>query len=164
MDLLMPEMGTVVWMLIAFLTVFFLLKKLAWKPILNALKDRDASIEKALQSAEKAREDMAKLEANNEKIIAEAKQERDKILKEAKDIKNSIIEEAKTKASDEGAKIIESAKAAVKSEKEAAMKEIKEQVANLSVLIAEKVLAEKMGDTDANKQLIDKYLNEIKVN
>ncbi len=164
MDLLSPHSGTIIWTTLAFLFVFFILKKYAWKPILNALKNREESIEEALMSAEKARDEMKKLQADNEKIIAEAKLERDKLIKEARNLKDEIIEEARKKATEESDKILAKAKENIKSEKAAAMKEIKEQIADFSVMVAEKIIQEKLEVTSERKELIDKYLHNIKVN
>jgi F-type H+-transporting ATPase subunit b len=164
MGLLTPHFGTIVWMTFCFLAVLFILKKFAWKPILNAIKEREESISEALKSADKAKEDMLKLQANNEIILAQAKTERDAILKEAREIKDSIIEEAKLKAGSEADKVIEKAREAIKNEKNAAVKEIKVEVSLLSVTIAEKILKERLEPTDEQKELIDKYLQEIKLN
>jgi F-type H+-transporting ATPase subunit b len=164
MNLLLPHTGTVIWMLIAFITTFLLLKKFAWKPILNAIKQREESIEGALLAADETKNEMAKLKADNEKIIAEAKGARDLIIKEARELKESIINNAKHQAVDEAEKIIDAAKASIRSEKESALKEIKEQVAILSVNIAEKLLLEKLADSPAQKELIDKLMKNVKPN
>jgi F-type H+-transporting ATPase subunit b len=164
MDLLLPHTGTVIWMLIAFGTVFYLLTKFAWKPVLGALKQREESIETALKSAEMARSEMEKLQANNEKIIAEGKLERDKILKEARELKDTIIEDAKVKATSEADKIIESARENIKSEKDAALKEMKEHAAALSIHMAELLLHEKLASKKDQKELIDKLLRQVKTN
>jgi len=164
MDLLMPHTGTIIWMLIAFSTVFFILKKFAWKPILNAIKAREESIEDALQAAGKAKSEMLQLKADNEKIMAQARLERDNLLKEARSMKESIIEDARNKASLEADKEIEKAREAIKQEKAAAIKEVKEEIANLSVVVAEMILREKLAHGDEQKELIDKYLRDIKLN
>jgi F-type H+-transporting ATPase subunit b len=164
MDLLTPHTGTLIWMLIAFSAVFFLLKKFAWKPILNALKEREESIDEALKSAEYARKEMESLQVDNAKIIEKAKRERDQILNEARNLKDDMINEAKLKASEEADKIVKNASEIIKGEKAAAIKEIKEQVATLSVSIAEKILQEKLSSDDEQKEIIDKYLRNIKVN
>lgn len=164
MDLLLPHTGTVIWMLIAFGTVFYLLTKFAWKPVLGALKQREDSIERALKSAELARSEMEKLQADNEKIIAEGKLERDKIIKEARELKETILEDAKAKASIEADKIIESARENIKSEKDAAVKEIKEHAASLSIHMAELLLHEKLASKKEQKELIDKLLRQVKTN
>jgi F-type H+-transporting ATPase subunit b len=164
MNLLLPHTGTVIWMLIAFLTTFFLLKKFAWKPVLNALKQREETIESALLAAEETKKEMAKLKADNDIIISEAKSARDKIIKEARDLKDSIINDAKQQAVDEAGKIIDAAKTSIRSEKESALKEITEHVAMLSVYIAEKLLQEKLTNDDAQKELIDKLMKNVKPN
>jgi F-type H+-transporting ATPase subunit b len=164
MGLLLPHTGTIIWMLIAFSMVFFILKRFAWKPILNAIKEREDSIEEALHSADKAKLEMQRLQADNEKIITEAKKERDLIIREARQVKQSIVEEAKAKASEEAEKEIERAREAIKSEKLAAIKGVKEEVAKLSVFIAEKILKEKLETDDEQKEIIDKYLHDIKLN
>jgi F-type H+-transporting ATPase subunit b len=164
MDLLNPHVGTIIWMTICFLAVLFILRKFAWAPILNALKRREDSIEEALLSAEKARNEMEKLHSDNEKILAKAKVERDRLIKEARELKDEIIEEAKKKAVEESDKIIVQARESIKSEKAAALKEIKEQIADFSVTIAEKIIQEKLEVTSERKEIIDKYLHNIKVN
>ena len=140
MDFLIPHTGTIFWMLLAFSIVFFILKKFAWKPILTALKQREDSIEGALESAALARKEMENLQADNAKVLEEAKRERDLILKEARELKEEIVNEAKEKASDEADKIIKNASEAIKGERAAALKDIKEQVASFSIEIAEKIL------------------------
>lgn len=164
MELLTPHTGTIIWMLIAFLTVFFLLKKFAWKPLLNALKMREQTIENALKSAESTQKEMEKLQADNEKTMAKAKKERDKILAEAKKLKEQIIIDAKEQAGEEASKLITDAKASIKSEKEAAISEIKKHAAELSVSIAEKLLKEKLADDKDQKDLIDRLLRDTKMN
>jgi F-type H+-transporting ATPase subunit b len=162
MGLLMPHTGTVIWMLIGFLTAFFLLKKFAWKPVLNALKQREETIENALKAAEAAKKDMERLNADNERIIAEAKLERDRILKEARELKEAIVIDAKEYAGSEAQKLIETARKNIKAEKETTIKEISDHVAQLSVLISEKLLQEKLTDNQEQKELIDRLLREVK--
>jgi F-type H+-transporting ATPase subunit b len=164
MDLLTPHSGTVIWMLIAFLTVFFLLKKLAWKPILGALKERENTIENALKSAEETKLEIVNLQAKSEKIIAEARLERDKIIKEARDLKDGIVNDAKQQAALEGSKMLDSVKKTIKSEKDAAINEIKEQSAILAISIAEKLLQEKLSGDANQKELIDRLLKDVKLN
>jgi F-type H+-transporting ATPase subunit b len=163
MNLLMPHTGTVIWMLIAFLTVFFILKKYAWKPVLGALKQREESINNALLAADAAKEEIAKLKSDNALILLEARHEREKILKEARDLKDDIITDAKKQAVAEGEKILENARISIKSEKESAIKEIKDHVAVLSVFIAEKLLQEKLTDNKEQQELIDKLLKSAKL-
>jgi F-type H+-transporting ATPase subunit b len=164
MELLTPHTGTVIWMLIAFTTVFLLLKKFAWKPLLAALKLREDTIEKALKSAEDAKKELERLATDKDALIADAKKERDKIMHEARDMKDSILNDAKKQASSEADKIIEAAKSSIKSEKENALKEIREHAASLSIFIAEKLLKEKLVDEADQKELIDKLLRDIKTN
>jgi F-type H+-transporting ATPase subunit b len=164
MELVNPGIGLIFWMIVSFGIVLWILKKFAWKPILNALKEREHSIEDALLSAEKAKEVMAKLKADNEAIIREAKIERDSILKEARQVKEKILQEAKEEASEEAGKIIEAARLTIKNEKVAAILDIKNQVAIFSVEIAEKILKQKLAEKENQKVLINKLLDEIKLN
>jgi F-type H+-transporting ATPase subunit b len=164
MELIHPDLGTIFWTTIAFLFVLFILRKFAWRPILTFLKEREFSIENALQAAEKARKEMSKLQLDNEKIIAEAKNERDKIIKEARETKESIIEEATEKAVNESKKLIEKARISIQNEKINAMKEIKNQVTILSVEIAAKILQKKLSADKEQQELIEKSLRDIKLN
>ncbi len=164
MDLVTPGIGLVFWTTLIFLFVLVILRAFAWKPIMNALKTREDSIKGALKAAEKAREDMEKLKAGNEKIIQEAKMEKDAILKEAKKIKDAIINEAKEKTEEETYKMIEAARIKIEGHKLAAMEEIKEQIIILSVEMAEKILREKLSSDEKNKELINRLMNDIKLN
>lgn len=164
MGLVMPNPGTIFWMLIIFGIVLFVLKKFAWKPILNALKDREESIANALNSAEEAKKEVAGLRADNEKIIAEARKEKDIILKEAKELKEKIVTEAKEKAAQEAQKTIDQGRQQIESEKIAAINEIKNQVAELSVLIAEKVIKKELGNKGEQKKMVDGLVDDIKLN
>ena len=164
MELVTPGLGLVFWMVISFSVILFILKKYAWKPILKALKDREISIDTALKSADKAIEEMEQLRADNEKIIKEAKNERDNLLKDARQVKEKIISEAKEKANSEAKKIIEDAIGKIEIEKEAAVDEIKNQVAGFSIEIAEKILKKKLEKTKDQKDLINELIDEIKIN
>ena len=164
MGLVTPDYGLLFWMVLTFLTIMFILKKFAWKPILSSLKEREDSIEEALESAQKARDEMGKLQADNEKILAEARSERNQMLKEAKEIKQSMIDEAKGKAGQEADKMIESARQAIQNEKTAAINEMKENIASLSVQIAEKILKKQLDDPAKQKELMDQYIKDIKLN
>lgn len=164
MDLIKPELGLLFWMVVSFLIVFFLLKKFAWTPILQMLKERETSIETALQSAEKAKLEMARLQANNEQLIQEAKAERDAILKAARDAKELMISEAKTKATEEADRLIKIARENINNEKMAAITDLKNQVANLSVEIAEKLIKAELANKESQKDLINRYLEEAKLN
>ena len=164
MDLLIPETGIIFWMIIAFSIAFFILSKFAWKPIVNALRERDTSISNALQEAEKARLEVSQLQVESEKILSEARVQSDKIIQEAREYKNSILSEANEVARKEAQKIIEDARKAIVNEKARAMYEIRKQVSELSVAISEKILMQELSDKDKQQELIDKSLNEIKFN
>lgn len=159
-----PGIGLVFWSVIIFGLFFLLLAKFAWRPVLNAVKARDEMIKGSLASAEKARKEMAKLQSDNEAILKKAREEREGILKEARDIRDKLIAEAKGKASEEADKLIEKAKAGIEREKSIALAEIRDQVANLSVDIASKLLGEKLKQTGEQQKLIDNYLKEIDFN
>jgi F-type H+-transporting ATPase subunit b len=162
--LLNPSYGLIVWTLLAFLTVLFLLKKFAWKPILKSLKEREDSIQSAIDEAKKTKEEMASLKAGNEKILQEAKLERDKIMKEARDMKDAIIAEAKQKAQKEGERLITIARDTIQNEKMAAITELKNQVAALSIEIAEKILKEELSSQEKQKQLVKALLDDVNLN
>ena len=164
MELVQPAFGLVFWMLLSFLTVLFILGKFAWKPILKALKERETSIEDALNSADKAREAMENLKSDNEKLLAEARAERERMLREARDTKDAIINEAKGKASAEANRLLQQARETINTEKLAAITELKNQVATLSIEIAEKILREQLKDAAKQKELAEKYLKEVKMN
>lgn len=164
MELVTPDVGTIFWMLLMFIIVLVILKKFAWKPILNALDKREKSIEESLRSADRAREEMEQLKADNEKILAEARLERDGMLKETKQTSDKILSQARHKAGEEGKRLIEMAREQIENEKTSAVSEIRKQVAELSVNIAEKILREKLKDDKQQKELIDKLLKDIKLN
>ncbi len=164
MGLVMPNPGTIFWMLIIFGIVLFILKKFAWKPILNALKDREESIATALNSAEEAKKEVEGLKADNEKVIAEARREKDAILKEARELKTKIVAEAKEKAGQEAQKTIAQARQQIDAEKTAAINDIKKQVAELSLMIAEKVIRKELSDKGEQGKMIDDLIDDIKLN
>ncbi len=164
MDLLTPGIGLIFWSTLIFIFLLIVLRKYAWKPILNAVKSREERIKGALESAEEVREEMARLKTDNELIIKEAKEERNQLLQEGREIKEKIIDVAKGQANDEAKKIIEAARVKIESEKEYAISEVRKQVAILSVEIAEKILKQKLADKRDQKQLIENYLKEIKLN
>jgi len=159
-----PAMGTLIWSAVIFGMFFLILTKFAWKPILNAVKARDEMIRSSLESAEKAKEDMLKMQSDNEAILRKAREEREGILKEAREVRDKLIGEAKGKAAEEAEKLIEKARTGIESEKRKALSEIKEQVASLSVEIASRVLGEKLKQTEEQEKLIDNYLKEIDFN
>jgi F-type H+-transporting ATPase subunit b len=164
MDLVTPELGTFIWMLLSFGIVLLILAKYAWKPILNALKEREQSIKDALSSAERAKEEMSELQADNERILQEARKERAAMLKEAKEMGSKLVSEAKQKATIEADKVIESARINIEGEKSAALNEIKAQVAILSVEIAEKILRQQFSDDQQQKDYFKKLMDEVKLN
>ena len=164
MGLMIPETGLVIWMMITFLILLFLLRKFAWKPILKMIKDREDSIDNALKSAEKAKEEMRNLQSDNEKILAQARSERDQMMKDARDMKDAIVGEAKGKAKEEADKILSAAREAIQNEKMAAITELKNQVALLSVEIAEKILKRELSDENKQRDLIGDLLKDTKLN
>jgi F-type H+-transporting ATPase subunit b len=164
MDLVTPGIGMIFWSTLFFLILLFVLGRFAWPAILAAVVARNESIRRALDAADKAKEEMAQLKADNERILAEAKAERDALLKEAKEVKDKMIAEAKEKASEEAKKLVQGAKEAIRTEKAAAMNEMKEQMATLSVDIAEKILRLKLEESKAQKELVDKLISEADLN
>jgi F-type H+-transporting ATPase subunit b len=162
--MLSVSIGTVAWASIAFLIVLLLLKKLAWGPILSSLKEREESIENALRSADKAREEMAKLQSQNEELLREARIERDAMLKEARETKESIIAESKVKAQEEANKIMAATRENIHHEKMAAISELKNQVAVLSIEIAEKITKEHLSDNARQKELVKNLMDDVKLN
>jgi len=162
--LLSVSYGTVFWATVAFLVVLFLLKKFAWGPILRSLDERSQGIENALNEAERARQEMSKLQAGNEQLLRQARDERDKILTEAKALKDSIVTEARTKAAEESTRIITAARVEIENQKKAAITELKNQVATLSVDIAERLTREKLTDGEKQKALNESLIAEIRTN
>jgi len=156
--------GLIIWTTIIFTLLLIVLKKYAWKPILNSVDERNKSIEEALKAADKAKEEIALLNADNERILQEAKIERDTLLKEAREMKNNIINEAKEKASTEADKILISAKEQISNEKMKAITELKNTVADLSIDMATMVLKSELKDADKQKQLVSKALKEAELN
>ncbi|HTN19430.1 MAG TPA: F0F1 ATP synthase subunit B [Pelobium sp.] len=164
MELVTPSIGLVFWTFVSFLVLLVLLKKLAWKPVLGAIHERERSIEDALNRAELAREEMSRLSSENEALLKEARAERDQILKEAKELKDQIVSEARNTAQAEGAKMIEKAKVEINNQKIAALDEVKNQVASLSLDIAEKVLRKQFDDKQKQDALVSDLLKDVKLN
>ena len=164
MELLTPGIGLIFWQVVIFLLLVVLLGKFAWRPILDSLRIREESIEEALRSADEAREEMSKLQADNEKLLVKAREERDILLKEAAKIAGQLKEEAKEDAKKITSKLIEDAKASIISEKEAALKEVRNQVAELSVEIAEKLIRKSLGDEKSQRTLVDEFLASKNIN
>jgi len=158
------SLGLFIFQTALFLLLLFLLKKYAWKPILNAVNEREEGIKTALDSAEKAKMEMENLQADNQKLLQEARLEREEMLKEARDLKNSMIEAAKDEAQAQASKMIEQAQVAIESEKKAAMAELKSHVAGLSLSIAEKVVREELSNKDKQLKLVEDMLGEATLN
>ena len=164
MELITPNIGLLFWTTIIFLIVLIILKSFAWKPILNAIKTRENIINASLLAAEKARAEMAKLEANNERILKEAKAERDEMIREARALKESIISDARDKAMIEAGRIFEAARLSIEQERMSAIAQIKEQVAIFSLVIAEKILRKNLSNEKEHSEYISTLMNEIKLN
>ena len=158
------ELGLFFWQVLIFVGLIFLLKKFAWKPILDAVNDREEGIKNALLSAENARKEMQNLQADNQRILQEARLERDNMLKDAREMKEKMVADAKNEAQAQGLKMIEQAKAAIEGEKNAAMAELKLQVSTLSLSIAEKLLKDELSNKEAQTKLVEKMLGDVKLN
>ena len=166
MDKLIEQfsLGLFFWMLVIFIGLIFLMRKFAWKPILDAVNEREEGIRNALLSAENAKKEMLNLQSSNEKLVAEARAERDAMMKEAREIKEKMINDAKSEAQAQGEKMIAQAKAAIESEKNAAMAELKNQVSTLSLEIAEKVLKSELSNKESQTKLVVQLLGDAKLN
>jgi F-type H+-transporting ATPase subunit b len=164
MELIQPGLGLIFWMTLSFALVLFLLGKYAWKPIMKMLKEREESIDQALHAADRAREEMKNLVSDNEKLLAEAKNERDAILSEARKIREKIIDEARIKANEEAQRIVENALERIENEKMAAITELKNQIALLSIEIAEKLIREELSHDKKQEELIKKMLDDVQAN
>ncbi len=163
-SLITPGIGLIFWTTLVFLLLIFLLGKYAWKPILGAIKTREKNIEESLAKAESALNDMRELQANNEKILAKAREERDSLLKEARETKESIISEAKSKAQKDADRIMASARDQIINEKNAAVSELKNQVASLSIEIAEKILRSDLSTDEKQKALVSNLMKDVNLN
>ena len=162
--LLTPDFGTVVWSSISFLVVLFLLKKMAWGPILQGLKDREEEIQGALDSAKQARAEIENLQSDNERLLQEARAERDGMLRDARDMADKLVADAKQTAKDEGERMIDQAKQAIDGERAAAVAELKAEVAKLSLEIAEKLVRQELKDDGAQQELIGRMISDSKLN
>ena len=156
--------GLIIWTTIIFTILLLLLKRFAWRPILNSVEERNKSIKESLEAAEKAKEEMELLTADNERILNEAKKERDSLLKEAREIKDKIISDAKGKAVQEAEKIIVSAKEQINNDKMKAITELKNNVAKISIEMAEKVLRKELEDVEQQKLFISESLKQREIN
>ncbi|UQD55542.1 F0F1 ATP synthase subunit B [Flavobacterium sp. K5-23] len=158
------ELGLFFWQVLIFVGLIFLLKKFAWKPILDAVNEREEGIKNALLSAENARQEMQNLQADNQRILQEARLERDNMLKDAREMKEKMVADAKNEAQAQGLKMIEQAKSAIEGEKNAAMAELKLHVSTLSLTIAEKLLKDELSNKEAQTKLVEKMLGDVKLN
>lgn len=164
MELVTPSIGLVFWTALAFICLLILLRKFAWKPILGAIHEREQFIDDALNKAELAKQEMARLTSQNEDLMKQARAERDEILKEAKILKDSIVNEAKTSAQTEGAKLIEKARIEIENQKKVALAELKGQVSALSLEIAERVLRSQLDDKAKQQDLVNNLLKDVELN
>ncbi len=158
------SVGLFFWQTVLFLALLLLLRKFAWKPILNAVNEREEKISDSLAQAEKAQKELELLKAQNEDLLKEARAERDAMIKDAKATANKMVDEAKTTAKVEGAKLIDVARASIESEKVAAIAELKTQVASLSIEIAEKVIKGELSTADKQKAMAEKLAEDINLN
>jgi F-type H+-transporting ATPase subunit b len=162
MELITPGLGLVFWMTLAFLFLVYVLGKFAWKPILQMLHERETSISEALNSANKAREEMKQLQFSNEQLLQEAKNERDALLNEARKVRDKMLEETRIKAGEEASRIVEAARASIQNEKMAAMTELKNQIAESSLTLAKFVLKRELSDPGKQEEYVKELLKEIK--
>ena len=164
MDLLIPSTGLLFWMTITFIVVFLLLWRFGFPVITGMVKERQAFIDESLKKAHEANERLANIQKEGESILQEAREKQAQILKEAAATRDAIVEQAQTKARSEGTRLLDEAKAAIEQEKKAAIADIRQQVATLSVQIAEKVLRQNLKDDKAQMDLIDRMLDDVSAN
>ena len=164
MEIVSPGIGLILWMTVSFAALMFILRRYAWKPILKSLHDREETIDEALNQANMAREEMKNLKSDNEKLLKEAQEERSVILRDARKVKDSIIEEAKTKANEEANNIVENAKERIENEKMAAMTDLKNQIASLSIDMAEKILERELAAESKQEDYMKKLIENTKFN
>ena len=164
MELLLPGFGLVFWTTLAFGVVLFLLGKFAWPVILKSIREREESIENALESAEKAKEELKGLQANNEKLLKEAQEERFKILNQAKENANKMVEEAKTRANEEANKVLEAAKVEIDNQKQAVVVELKNISGKLAVDIAAQILKKELSSDTNQMELVESVAKDLNLN
>jgi len=164
MDLILPDFGLSIWTAIVFCLLLVILAKFIWKPILSAVNEREKSIADSLELAEKTKAEMKALQAQNENLLKEARAERDKIVKDAHEVASKMVEESKAHAKNEASKILASAQQAIEMEKSAAMQELKDHVAVLSIEIAEKIIKSELASDDKQKALATKLAADINLN
>ena len=164
MELVTPAVGTIFWMVVIFGTVLYILKRCAWKPILSALEQREESIRDALTSAEQARLQISNLKAEQEQIRADAIRDKEQILKEARDIREQILAEAREKATTETRQMMARLREEMENEKQRALGDIRRQIADTSVMIAEKILQEQLEISSRQEEIIHGQLKDFKLN
>jgi len=164
MQLVTPGIGLIFWMLISFSLVLWLLAKYAWKPIMKGIHLREETIEKALEAANEAKKEMLLLKAGNEQLLRDAKDERDALMRDARKVKEAILDEARTKANEESARIVENARENIQFEKMAAINDLKNQIATISIEIAEKLIGKELENKQQQQLLTEKLLKEVKIN
>jgi len=164
MQLVTPGIGLIFWMLVSFSLVMFILSKYAWGPIMKGIHQREETIEKALEAANEAKKEMLQLKAGNEQLLRDAKDERDAMMRDARKVRESILDEARAKAAEESARILENARENIQFEKMAAINELKNQIASISIEIAEKLIGKELENKQQQQQLTEKLLKEVKIN
>jgi F-type H+-transporting ATPase subunit b len=164
MQLVTPGIGLIFWMLVSFSLVMYVLAKFAWKPIMKGIHQREDSIEKALEAANDAKKEMLKLKAGNEQLLRDAKDERDALMREARKLKESILEEARVQAGEEAGRIVETARQTIQMEKMAAINDLKNQIASISIDIAEKLIGKELENKQQQQQLTEKLLKDVRIN
>ena len=164
MQLVTPGIGLIFWMLVSFSLVLFVLGKYAWGPIMKGIHQREDSIEKALEAANEAKKEMLQLKAGNEQLLRDAKDERDALMRDARKVREAILEEAREKANEEAARIMENARENIQFEKMAAINELKNQIATISIEIAEKLIGKELEDKKQQHELTEKLLKDVKIN
>ena len=164
MDLLTPSFGLIIWTLLAFLVVFFILKRYAWPAITKGLKDRETSIADSLSTAERIKAEMAQMKSEHEALLVQAREERAQMLKEARETKEKIISESKEAAKVEANKIIVDARAAIETQKMAALTDVKNQVGKMVIEVSEKILRRELGNKEQQESHIKELVKEVKLN
>lgn len=164
MQLVTPGIGLMFWMLISFGLVLYILAKYAWAPIMKGIHQREDTIEKALEAANDAKKEMLKLKAGNEQLLRDAKDERDALMRDARKVKEAILDEARVKANEESARIVENARENIQFEKMAAINDLKNQIASISIEIAEKLIGKELENKKQQQQLTEKLLKDVKIN
>jgi len=164
MEVVSPGIGLIFWMVVSFSILLFVLTRFAWKPIMKMIKEREASIDDALKAANKARQEMESLQADHQKLIDQAKEERDGILKEARKLREKMLDESREKALIEYNRMLDQAREAIENEKKAAITDLRNEVATLSIDIAEKLMRHKMSEAEKQDSYVRKLIDEVKIN